>query len=1056
MELGYVRHRTPPAPHVARALLSPASMSISLRIVISSTAPRRHVRVAAPAVAVIVALASSLLTLAACNPESPGGGGPDPGDPVVDAGPPPDTDTGPWCPPYVQGAATSSVTPCLPPWPWPPLSARYSLEPAYQTTPEAALGQFEIYGRTMAASDFQTAAVEVSVAQKLEQLDAQLAHERGVATVDIFPDAERRERAAGIPFRGNPSDVAILTVDGKRKAYVPLGGDAMTPGNEVAIVALDSGEVTRVQVGVHPQQVHAHASSGLVFVCNQYSSYISVIDSRTDALLYYGGEPVEIATATYCTDLVVAERNPDFGEVDEVYLFVANEHRGSVLEYRVDIERDINDDIAGVHVVPPPGQHEVVPETELWGVGASPSRLHLDESGKRIYVASHRGGELAMIDIATNRVIERVELGAPAIDVVQVGAKLFVPTTTPHRGLLQQGAPTAGDVQAAPVTVTGVDGQPHEVHPGARFDATASYDVEDLRSGIFQLEVGDDIEDEIRYVTDDNDADGAFAAEQKQLAGALPWSIARNAGGTSVYVPLFGADLVQELDVTADAPGLRASGRTFVTRELPSAVAVDEDAGQLVVVSFGADVLEIFDLASADIVSEIDLGYALPRYPATVIEAGEYLFATARWSNDGRKSCAGCHSHRLSTDGLGFAVGTAAPTTLRPVRPMHDLFATGPYLWTGGAPGGSLGAMAFAAQARTNCELVLYGLVEGPHAAPAQRAGDPANFTAGGAGDARCRPDTGNLDPATGLPGSLDGGSFDDIRAEILVQEQTAALAMTQAVRAQLVSAGLFQDDPAFDRQAIERAIGFYTVAELRLPANPLAQQREVEVLDVDLVYKLQNGEELFRGEAGCASCHDPEAQAHPFTDNRYFGLGSGWVRAFVTAYATSPVLGEILPDGVPAPLAAAATVETVATEPTIFQPVLDGLVPFCFSQAQCLRLDDPLAVRGSDGAEEARRLRRLATIYLAGAGFFPGSIVGQPMVNTPSLRGLWLQRSLLHHGLARSIEEAILPPGHAALRDGQRGYAVDAQGAFDVHGSVGALNETQIEALGLYLRSIE
>ena len=106
--------------------------------------------------------------------------------------------------------------------------------------------------------------------------------------------------------------------------------------------------------------------------------------------------------------------------------------------------------------------------------------------------------------------------------------------------------------------------------------------------------------------------------------------------------------------------------------------------------------------------------------------------------------------------------------------------------------------------------------------------------------------------------------------------------------------------------------------------------------------------------------------------------------------------------------------------------------------------------------AEEARRLRRLAIIYLTGAGFFPGAVVGQPMVNTPSLRGLWLQRSLLHHGLARNIREAILPPGHPALRNGELGFAASAAGAFDVHGSVEALNADELEALELYLRSIE
>jgi DNA-binding beta-propeller fold protein YncE len=1023
-------------------------MPIPLRVLTSPPAPRRHVRAAA-AVAVAT-LASSLLALAACSPESPG----DPGDPV-DAGVP---DAG-W-PPCLLGHSSdvgASLT-CPPPPPPPPYS-RYSLKPAYQTTPEAQLGQFQIHGRAMTAGDFQSPAVDTSVEEKLDQIEVQIAWERGGAAVDILPDgpgAEQRTRAAGIPFRGNPSDVALLTVDGKRKAYVPLGGDAMTPGNEVAIVALDSGAVTHVQVGIHPQQVYAHAQSGLVFVCNAYSSYISIIDSRTDALLEKFGGPVELPALGLCTDLVVVERDPD-GESDELFLYVASEYRSSVLKYSIDILRDVYNDVDDV--VLGPGQTEDIPLAEIVGVGASPSRLHVDESRTKIFVASHTAGQVALVEVATDTVINRVELGAPAIDVVQVEDRLFVPTTTPYRGLLSESVPAPSDVQAGPIAVTGMDGQSHELHPGARFDGTASYDVEELRSGIFQLAVGGDgIGDEILYVTDDNDADASFAAEQKQLAGALPWSIARDARGSRVYVPLFGADLVQELDVTGGALGLSASGRTFATRELPSAVAVDDDANQLVVVSFGGDVLEVVDLASGDTVSEIDLGYASPRYPATVIEAGEYLFATARWSNDGRKSCAGCHSHRLSSDGHGFAIGTAAPTTLRPVRPMHDLFATGPYLWSGGAPGGSLGAMAFAAQVRTNCEVMLYGLVEGPHADPAERAGDRANFTftAGGAGNASCRPDPSNIDPATGLPGNLAGGTFDDIRAEIQAEEQTAAQAMTGAVRAQLTTAGLFQDDPLLDRQAMERAIGFYLVSELRLPANPLAQQRELGQLDSGTQDKIQKGEDIFRNQAGCASCHYPDAQGHPFTDNRYFGRGSAWAMDFVREYAASPMLLEILPAGIPEPFQLAAGVGSVATEPTVFQPVLDGLVPACFSPALCLRIDDPLAVSGSDAAEEARRLRRLAIIYLAGAGFLPGAVVGQPMVNTPALRGLWLQRSLLHHGLARSIEEAILAPGHPALRQGERGYAADALGTFDVHGSTLELNAGEIEQLRFYLLSIE
>jgi DNA-binding beta-propeller fold protein YncE/cytochrome c553 len=1007
---------------------------------------------------IAAALTISLLALAACDPQPPGG--PDHGDPVPpDAGPvlPPCLQASPAsatapllpclpppCPPEFQASATTPLVPCLP-----TPSVRVDLTPVYQLTPAPQLPQFEIHGQAMTAADFQAQNVGVSVQEKLDEIGTQIGLEYGVGALELFPDAEQRTRAASIPFRGNPSDVALLTVDGARKAYVPLGGDVMTPGNEVAVVDLASGAVARIRVGIRPQQILAHPESGLVFVCHQYANYISIIDGRSDTLLENAGVPVEIATDFYCADLAIAERNPSFGEDDELYLYVANEYRASVLKYAIDIVRDINDDVANVAVLPPRAEYPRVPELEIVGVGRNPHRLHLDQAKTRLYVANHRGGELAAIDLATNQVLQRVALGAPAIDVIEVGARLLVPTTTPHRGLLLAGAPADSAVLAGPIALTGVDSQSHEVHPGARFDGTASYDVEDLRSGIFELATAD-LAGAVEYITDDNDADDAFTAEQKQLEGALPWSIARNADGTRVYVPLHGSDLVQELDVIDAAVGLRASGRAFATRELPAAVAVDQAANQLVVASAGGDVLEIFDLASGVRLSEIDLGYAEPRYPATTIEAGEYLFATARWSNDGRKSCAGCHTQELSSDGLGFAVGTAAPTTLRPVKHMHDLIATGPYLWNGGAPGGSLGAMAIAAQTRTNCELVLYGLVEGAHTAPAARAGDAANVTRDVTGDAQCRP-APDLDPATGLP-----ANFGDIQAVIEAQQQTAAAAMATAVRAQLTSAGLFHGDPALDRQEIERAIGFYTVAELRLPPNTLAQQRKLAILDFDTENKLAQGENLFRNAAGCAACHDPDAPDHPFTDSRVYGRGVDWLGAFVTTYESDPRLLDLLPDGLPAPVLAAAGIQGGTREPAIFQPVLDGLIPACFSAQQCLRLDDPLAVRGSDAAEEARRLRRLIVLFLAGAGFFPGSIVDQPMVNTPSLRGAWQQRSLLHHGLARTIEEAILPPGHAALRSNEHGHAVDAQGNFDVHGSVRDLSAAQIEALGLYVRSIE
>ena len=115
------------------------------------------------------------------------------------------------------------------------------------------------------------------------------------------------------------------------------------------------------------------------------------------------------------------------------------------------------------------------------------------------------------------------------------------------------------------------------------------------------------------------------------------------------------------------------------------------------------------------------------------------------------------------------------------------------------------------------------------------------------------------------------------------------------------------------------------------------------------------------------------------------------------------------------------------------------------------------LALRGSQ-EEETERLTRLALLNLADPdrGFIPGQVVDQPRVNTPSLRGVWLQHNLLRHGLAFSIREAILAPGHEALRDGEKGWAVDRRNNFDVHGETRNLSEAQVEALELYMRSIE
>ena len=953
------------------------------------------------------------------------------------------------------GATTPPPTtppPTTPPIvPQPDVYVRGSMQPIYQLTPQGEFGRFEINGVTMNVGDFQANAVATSAEQKLIELGAQIGAERGLPPMDLFIDGENQTRAARIPFRGNPTDVKRIEVDGQRKLYVPLGGDFTTPGNEVTSVNLDNGNTKRIRVGIRPQRVVTHQPSGLVFVANQFSNYVSIIDSRFDEVLTdVNGDPVEIPTEFYATDLLLVERNVAVGEEDELFLYVANMWRGSVLKYSIDIIRDINDDIEDVEINPPDGKDEHVPVAEISGVGKNPFRLALDESQSRIFVANNRGGELSVFNIATDTVEQRIALNAVSADVVQIADKVYVPTTTPFRGLINgNSGAIPEDVNAAPVMVTGVDGNQHEAHPGALFDGTDSYNFSDLRDGVFII--NQNLTGTPVYETNDNEVDDFFNDAQKQLAGALPTAIVRNEAGNKVYMPLSGSDLVQEFNVVAAGQfRLVASGLEFQTRERPFAVALDEDNQELYSIAWGGEVLEVFDLANGDLLETIDLGYANPQYPATTMEVGEYIYQTAKWSNDGRKSCATCHFDELLTDGIGYANGATAPTSYHQVKPNYNLLETDNYFWNGTFVNNSYTTLAFEAQARTNCEVVLFGFVEGPDSDPAQRVGDPANFTADAAQDVLCRPDTANL--VDGLPGNLNGQDFVNGIAPIIEQQkQLAGELLSQAVGEQLLRAGL-----AVTKDDASRSSDYYGAAELRLPPNPIVQLDAIGALGGDTQQKLANGERIFRDVANCDSCHDPDNSQMPFADGRDHGRGADWIQDFINTYNQDAELLALVPGGVPNQMQQSAASGTTTQEINFHHDPLDFFQPFCFDDTFCLRFEDPLVVRGQ--AVEDERLRRLVLINLADVerGFVPGQVIGQARVNTPSLRGVWLQHNLLRHGLAFSINEAILPPGHAALKDGEKGFAVNARGEFDAHGETENLTPDQVEDLVLYVQSIE
>jgi cytochrome c peroxidase len=463
--------------------------------------------------------------------------------------------------------------------------------------------------------------------------------------------------------------------------------------------------------------------------------------------------------------------------------------------------------------------------------------------------------------------------------------------------------------------------------------------------------------------------------------------------------------------------------------------SLDEANNRMFVADWGSDVIEQIDLGSGRSVAQADPGFASPQYPATTIEKGELFFYNADWSNNGRKSCTTCHFDELDTDGVGFSNGATAPTAYHQVKPNHNLTTTSAYFWNGSFADGNYTSVAFAAQTRTNCENVELGLIEGPGSDPTTRVGDPNNaFTNGH--DSQCR-------PIDGGPGQLANAAqiAKNVAAEKAIADQRI-LAVT-----------------GVGREELSREIDSYSVAGIKLMPNPLRQIYDATKagtikLDPATVADIAHGKGVF-STAGCGTCHTPDDTRHPFTDGLNHGSGADWPARFISTYQADPRVLAIIP-AFPQTMLDALSPSRSDHEVNMWNNPLDFFVPFCFDVSNCLQFDDPLQVRG--GTDESRRLDLLMTVNLADPdrGFFPGDPVGQAIVNTPSLRGVWTQANLLHHGLAHTIREAILAPGHPLLQPGETGFAVDALGNFGVHGATQALTADDLRGLVRFVESIE
>ena len=1019
------------------------------------------------------------LLLGACvsqnsdNGDEPGGDTPTPPEQPVDSQPPDDS-----------GAPPPTQPPTQPPPPAPPPTSepapyvRGNLRPIYELTPLNLFGLFDrldFQGDVLSIQNedfqvFQGIQVGVSHADKMNEIQGTVLNPNGLAGQNIITAGNDRLLSQQIPFRGKPSDVKFFRVGNQTKVYVPVGGNIMAPGNEVSIITLDAdgaqiGNAELVEVGLRPQSIEVHPA-GLIFVCNQYSNYISVIDPQIDEKLRVGGANLEIPTEYYCSDIVFARKNNLNNDVDDLFMYVSNRWRNSVLKYDVQIERSPNNNR--------PNNAVVTFITEISDVGTNPYRMTVNDQQTHVFAVSNKGGFIARISVQDDST-QVLSVNSPTADVIAIESKIFVPTTMPDRGNVTNtgGAQVPEELRAGPAIMTGVDGGQHAVHPGEIFDNTNSYLFEDARSGIWQVDASFATR---FYYTDNTSGEANFQANQKVVDGGLPWGITRSAAGDRIWVTLSGSQGVQEFAVVAGAQvSLQPTGRTLRTNHRPLAVALDDENNLLYVSTYMGETLDVFDLDldQEEPIAQIDIGFGNPAFPATGMEIGELFFNDTTFSNNGDKSCVSCHYDELDLDGIGFANGTGTPTGYKQIKPQHNLARTGPWFWNGGMGNGNYTSTAYSFQTRTNCELIQFGLTEGPSSDPETRVGDPFNFTDEPNLEA-LRAELDDGDPlATFLDENIPLVDNDICRPErpvvqgapANVAEINAQNAFQKTIVAQLIqrqTVEVIGEDliaqlgfpEGIERTQLAFFVDLFSNGEIRLPPNPLQQMwRNGHLSEADTA-ELELGRDIFNNVANCSRCHNPDDN---FMDRRNHGSGADYIERFIARYQNDErIINSI--GTFAAPMTQGLTGSTPDREINVHIEPIESFTPFCPVLESCLTFEDPLAAQ-NNFEEETRRLDLHIAVNLGDPErqFIPSNPPGEPSVNTPSLRGVWTRGpGLLHHTHAKNVAQAILPPGHEALQEGEVGYNIDRFGTLNVHGETENLTVEQAAALVKYVNSIE
>lgn len=436
----------------------------------------------------------------------------------------------------------------------------------------------------------------------------------------------------------------------ERLAFVALEGTEIHP--ESRVLALDAGTgdvVATLEVGASPQGMALSPAGDFVYVANQYSNHLTVIDAAE--LTVVG----RIPATYYAQDIAVSP--------DGRTLYVTNRWLDAVELIELD-ESGRSGRVAAAVAVP------VNPRDVVVGPGGL------------LYVGSLGGTSIGVVDPVAREQLPSIHLNAPVNGLASDGSHLFVATLG------------RGDGHSA-------DGALSAAHQASyRGDGTASVGFADVNNDVAVVGIVGGSPSVVHRYTSDTaevslvDARGDYGPGEMIIAGALPEQAVVRGG--RLFVTMSASDSVQVFDVEAETGGLTPAA-VLETGINPFELAVSADGTTVLTADRLGDTVSRIRVVDGQRV-QWDLGAAGAAFPASEYETAEMLFHSARFSSEalpspvfpagdmaGDKSCNHCHREALQ-DGKVWTVGidTLVPVGGERMPPAaRNLRDTMPLFWEG-------------------------------------------------------------------------------------------------------------------------------------------------------------------------------------------------------------------------------------------------------------------------------------------------------------------------------------------------------------------------------------